>query len=232
MTRRQTVFGWVMAAALGSAWCWLVPTVAQAHCDTMDGPVVVEAKAALTKGDPTPVLKWVQPAAEEEIKAAFSKTVAARAKGTEAQEVADRWFLETLVRLHRAGEGAPYTGLAPAGTDPGPAVKGADKALETGSVDDLTKEVAAVVETGIRSRFTKAMELKKHAAESVEAGRQYVAAYVDYVHYVERLHEVAAGQGGHHGEAHASPADPHAAPPPAKESIPETKSVPLPGHRH
>ena len=34
--------------------------------------------------------------------------------------------------------------------------------------------------------------------ESVDAGREYVEAYVEYVHYVEGLHNAVAGKGGHH----------------------------------
>jgi hypothetical protein len=44
---------------------------------------------------------------EPEIKAACTKAVAVRAKGPEAKELADQYFLETLVLLHRAGEGGP-----------------------------------------------------------------------------------------------------------------------------
>jgi hypothetical protein len=39
----------------------------------------------------------------------------------EAKALADRYFFETLVRLYRAGEGAAYKGLKPAGRDLGAA---------------------------------------------------------------------------------------------------------------
>ena len=94
---------------------------ARAHCDTEDGPVVSDAKAALTSGDVTPVLKWVRPADEPEIRTAFATTLAVRGNGDASRKLADRWFFETLVRVHRAGEGAPYTGLKPAG---GPGLRG------------------------------------------------------------------------------------------------------------
>ena len=87
-----------------------------AHCDTMDGPVIAAARVALEKGDVLPVLKWIRPEDEQEIRAAFSRTISVRAGGPEARALADTWFFETLVRVHRAGEGAPYAGLAPAGT--------------------------------------------------------------------------------------------------------------------
>ena len=84
-----------------------------AHCDTLDGPVVKTARAALEKGDVTPILKWVKKENEAEIRDLFKKTLSVRSKGKEAQELADMYFLETLVRVHRAGEGEPYTGLKP-----------------------------------------------------------------------------------------------------------------------
>jgi len=84
------------------------------HCDTMDGPVVKAAKIALDKGNVNLILPWVPKRAEAELKKAFEKTLRARKLGKEAAELADYWFLETAVRLHREGEGAPYTGLKPA----------------------------------------------------------------------------------------------------------------------
>jgi len=179
-----------------------------AHCDTMDGPVITEAKQALEKGDITPVLKWVKKEAEPEIKAAFQKAVAVRSKGPEAKELADMYFFETLVRVHRAGEGAPYDGIKPAGTTIEPGIEAADKALETGSVEDLVKDVTNKVADGIRERFTHAVEAKKHKDESVEAGREFVEAYVTFMHYVERLHEDATSNPSHHGgEAQAGHAE-------------------------
>lgn len=175
---------------------------ALAHCDTLDGPVVLDAKSALATGDVTPVLKWVRLEDEKEIRDMFAKTMQVRKQGPEAKEMADMYFFETLVRVHRAGEGFPYTGVKPAGTDLGPAVRLADQALETGSVDKLAKNIAAKVEESIRERFARALEAKEHAAENVAAGREYVEAYVSYVHYVENLHMLVSGQGGHHGEGH------------------------------
>lgn len=184
-----------------------LPYAAIAHCDTLDGPVVMQAKAALEKGDVTPVLKWVKKDNEAEIRDAFKKTLAVRTKGPEAKELADMYFFETLVRLHRAGEGAPYTGLKPAGTDLGLAVAGADKALETGKADDLVKLVTGDVAAGIRERFNTAMGKKKHADESVDAGREFVDAYVTFVHYVERLHLDAVVPTAHHLELEPSGAE-------------------------
>ncbi|MEW6586618.1 MAG: DUF6448 family protein [Nitrospirota bacterium] len=168
-----------------------------AHCDTLDGPVVKTAKAALEKSDVTPTLKWVKKENEAEIRDLFKKTLEVRSKGKEAQELADMYFLETLVRLHRAGEGEPYTGLKPAGVVE-PAVVEADKALESGSVDNLVKFIIEAASKGIRERFNKAIEAKKHIDSSVEAGREFVEAYVQFTHYVERLHLDSATEAEHH----------------------------------
>jgi hypothetical protein len=188
-----------MVIAIG--FCLLIfrPVISGAHCDTLDGPVVKAAKIALEKGDVTPVLKWVKKEQEKEIQEAFKKTLSVRTKGPDAKELADMYFFETLVRLHRAGEGASFSGLKPSGSVE-PIIAGADKALETGSIDDLTQEISKHLTNGVKERFKRAFELKKHKDESVEAGREYVEAYVEYVHYVEGLHDIMAGKGGHHHE--------------------------------
>ncbi|RJP27359.1 MAG: hypothetical protein C4533_07830 [Candidatus Omnitrophota bacterium] len=167
-----------------------------AHCDTLDGPVIQDARTALEKGDVTPVLKWVKKDAEQEIRVVFDKTLAERKSNKDA---ADIKFFETLVRIHRAGEGASFTGLKPSGTVEA-IIAGADKALETGSIDALTQEMATHLTSGVKERFERAFELRKHKDESVEAGREYVEAYVEYVHYVEGLHDMIGGKEGHNHE--------------------------------
>lgn len=175
----------------------LLPTRALAHCDTMDGPVVTAAKLALKAGDVTPVLKWVRQVDEAQIRAAFERALKVRAFSPEAREMADNYFYETLVRVHRAGEGEPYTGLKPAGTEADPGIRLADQALETGSADDLVKKVTSDVADGIRGRFARVLEASKHADQTVNAGREYVAAYVEFIHYVENIHGAANRSGAH-----------------------------------
>lgn len=185
--------------AVGCLAIYLVmPRLVGAHCDTMDGPVVKTAKVALEKGDVTPVLKWVKKDDEPAIKEAFKRTLAVRSKGAEAKELADMYFFETLVRIHRAGEGAAYEGLKPAGTEIEPPVASADRALESGSVDETITMIRGVMTEGIRHRFAKAVEKKKHMDESVEAGREYVEAYVDFVHYIEGIYVTATKSGLSH----------------------------------
>lgn len=175
---------------------WFLPNISGAHCDTLEGPVVKAAKVALEKGDVTPVLKWVKKEHEKEIREIFKKTLAVRTKGPEAKELADMYFFETLVRIHRAGEGAPYTGLKP-GEAIEPVIAEADKALESGSADNLIKILTNDMSKGIRERFARAQETKKHTDENVEAGREFVEAYVEFTHFVERLHSDATGKTAH-----------------------------------
>jgi uncharacterized protein DUF6448 len=170
-----------------------------AHCDSLKGPVVATARLALEKGDVTPVLKWVPAAKEAEIRTTFAKAVAARAASPQAREIADQWFFETLVRIHRESEGAPFTGLKDAGYKPEEGIELADQAIERGSIDAVQKELSDGVAAGLRKRFAAVQDAKKHANESIEEGRHYVHAYVEFIHYVEGLHAAANEPAGHHG---------------------------------
>ncbi|MFA5167621.1 MAG: DUF6448 family protein [Candidatus Omnitrophota bacterium] len=178
--------------------CLVAPDPVTAHCDTLDGPVIEDARIALEKGNVTPVLKWVKSDAEPEIRAAFDQALIER---NSDQGTADMKFFEVLVRLHRAGEGALFSGLKPSGANE-PVIAKADKALEIGSDTDLTETMSKHLTNGVNERFEHALQLRGHKDESVEAGRRYVKAYVEYVHYVEGIHDRIAGKGGpHHEEA-------------------------------
>ena len=171
---------------------------AKAHCDTLNGPVVGTARHALAIGDVTPVLKWVRSDDEQLIRTAFQNAMEVRKLGGQAQKLADMYFFETLVRIHRASEGAAYTGLKP-GVEVDPAIALADKALENGSVDKLVGVLTDATAKGIRERFHRALETSKHADKSVAAGREFVEAYVTFTHYVEGLHALIQG-GAIHNE--------------------------------
>jgi len=174
---------------------------ASAHCDGLDGPVVKAAQKALQTGDVNQVLIWVQPQDENDIKMAFEQTRAVRKLNPQAQAFADRYFFETLIRIHRAGENAPYTGLKPAGRDLGPALPAADKALDTGSDEALIKLLTDTTQEGLQKHFKDVIEKKKYAPNDIAAGREFVEAYVTYIHYVEGLYEAAAKPvTGHYAE--------------------------------
>ena len=188
------VFAAIVMAALPSGPVY-------AHCDGMDGPVVKAAQEALAKGDVNLVLIWVRKNEEAEIRRAFEQTVNVRKLSSQARELADMYFFETLVRIHRAGEGAPYTGLKPAGRDLGPAIPAADQALKSGEIATLTNLLVEKMRTGLLDRFKKAMEAKSFMVQEVDAGREYIEAYVTYIHYVEGVHEAATNPAsGHYPE--------------------------------
>jgi hypothetical protein len=207
---RRSIIG-TIAAAVIILWVGSEEN-ARAHCDTLDGPVVVKARQALESGDVKGVLPWVAAEKEKEIREAFDLAAAVRGKGPKEKTLADRYFFETLVRVHREGEGAPYTGLKPAGLDLGPAIPAADKALETGDPGALLTLINGKVHAGIHKYYTEARARKEHAGHNVEAGRAYVQAYVPYLHFVERLYNDATtpiahgtGEGGHAGHAAPEP---------------------------
>ena len=169
-----------------------------AHCDTLDGPVVADARGALETGDVTPVLKWVSSGEEESIKVVFGHTLVVRKLGDDARNLADTYFFETLVRIHRAGEGAPYSGLKP-GTSVDPAIALADEAIANKSVEKLSNVLSEVLKNKLAKRFNAVISSEKNADESVEAGREYVQAYVEFTHFAEGIHGLIKG-GGQHSE--------------------------------
>lgn len=189
--RNTLVAAFSLLAALG----WIAP--AQAHCDTLDGPVVSAGRQALDSGNVKLALVWVQERDEAELRKAFEKASAARKAGGAAKELADTYFFETLVRVHRAGEGAPYTGLKPAGQIE-PPVAAADKALASGKLQPVGKLITQRVEEGLHKEFDAVMAKKNYRPDDVAAGREFVNAYVEYVHYVEKLYDAAATEAPAH----------------------------------
>jgi len=170
-----------------------------AHCDSMSGPVIPEAMIALEKGDITPVFKWIKPEYETEVKTAFSFAVKVRDKSPEAKKLADKYFLETLIRIHRAGEGAPYTGIKE--TPPEKIIILTDQALVSESADELIDKIQTHLAEAIKEKFNKALQARKNKDKSVESGREFVEAYVQYTHYVEGIHAAIMLTGGHHGDS-------------------------------
>lgn len=196
-----------LARAAVFALALSLATPASAHCDRLDGPVVTAARRALEAGDPNPILIWVRPDDEAEIRAAFSHAIAVRRLGPEARALADRYFFETLVRLHRAGEGAPYTGLQPAGGDLGPAITLADRAVASGSDREVTRFISEAVTRGISDRFRDLQSRRRFDPADLAAGRAYIASYVSFIHYVEAIDAAARSAAeGHYPDAAASPA--------------------------
>lgn len=170
------------------------------HCDTLDGPVVKSALKALETGNVNYCLIWVPEEAEKEVKEAFAKTLAARKTGKEAQEVADLWFFETVVRLHRAGEGEGFTGLKPAGLDEGPVVPQAEKAIETGNCEKVVDFIENAVEDDLKRRFQKVMDTKNYSVDDVKAGREHIEAFINFVVFAHHLYTTVSSHTPVHGE--------------------------------
>lgn len=180
---------------------------ASAHCDSEDGPVIKAAHQAIDTGNVNRVLIWVQPDDQARIKEAFRKTIEVRKLNPSARELADNYFYETLVRVHRAGEGEPYTGIKPAGSDLPAAVVAGDQAVKTGAVEPLAKLLTDAVHNSVGGQFKDVMAKKDFKVDDVAAGLQYVNAYVSYIHTVEQVHKATAGPA--HGDAHAHAAAAH-----------------------
>ncbi len=201
--RNKRIKALLTVMTITAAVLCVAPYEALAHCDGMDGPVVMAARKALETGNVNLVLIWVQKADEPEIRTAFQETMAVRKLSPQARDLADMHFFETLVRIHRAGEGAPFTGLKPAGRDLGPAIPAGDKAIATGSTDALMKLLTDKVREQLNAHFQQVRASGKYSQDDVEAGRDYIKAYVEYIHYVEQLYEAAKGpaEGHSHEEA-------------------------------
>jgi len=163
-------------AAITIALLGITPAPAIAHCDGLDGPVVKAAQRALETRNPALVLIWVPEKDEPEIQTAFERTLAVR-------------FFETLVRVHRAGEGAPFTGLKPAGRDLGPAIPAADEAVRVGSIEPIRQLLTDAMQQRLREEFSHVTAARTFKVDDLAAGRAYIKAYVGFIHLVERLYD-------------------------------------------
>lgn len=159
--------------------------MAFAHCDTMDGPVIKDARSALERNNVNYVLKWVKPESEAELRDVFSLAMKVRTLNADARILADKYFFETLVRLHRGGEGMPFTGVKPSGTPVDEKIQAADRSIESGTMAPLEGIVDKEMLPELEARFQKVMSLKDFNVNNVTAGREYVEAYVRFFKFAE-----------------------------------------------
>lgn len=181
----------------------LVVSDAHAHCDTAGGPAVLDGRRAIETGDVMYALKWIPAADEPELRDVFSRGQAVRRLGPDAAYVADRLFLETMIRLHRLAEGVGFTGIQPEGAHVEPVVLAADAALESGDLGPVLALVAAERRSELARRFDIARSKRHFALADLDAARDYLAAYVDYFKYAEGHDEA------HHHHQHEARHDAH-----------------------
>lgn len=175
----------------------LKPVTVQAHCDTAEGPAVKDGRKALETGNLNYALKWIPADGEAEMRDVFEKALKVRTLGAEAAELADRLFLETMVRIHRMGEGVGFTGIQPVGTQIDPVVKAADEAIALDSDADLLPMVPEERRAELDKRFRAALAIKDFDVDDVAAARRYIAAYVSFFKYAEGEDHEHHGQEGH-----------------------------------
>lgn len=174
----------------------LISIPAFAHCDSYDGPVIKDAIKALEKENVNFVKKWIEPQQEAEIIKLFNKTVSLKNKDAEIYSIVEKHFFETLVRYHRETEGAPYTGLKPAGSTE-PIIQMADTSIASSNVKTLLNNLGNHIQKVITEKYEKVAALSTVKDHSVAEGRAYVAAYVDYTHTLEALEKVMSHGAGH-----------------------------------
>jgi len=155
------------------------------------------ARQALAAGDVDRVLPFVPAAGEPEVRTVFDAVEPVRSLGAQAREVADRLFFETVVRVHRAGEGAPFTGLKPAGLSEGPAIPLAERAVETGSADQVADVLAGLLRDELERRLARVSALAVTKDRSLGDGRRYVEAMLGFEVFAHRIYETISGSAGH-----------------------------------
>lgn len=173
------------------------------HCDSLDGPVVSAARRALELDDASLVLPFVPEDAEEEVLTAFERTSVVRTLSPAARELADLSFFETVVRIHRQGEGAPYTGLKPEGLDVGLVIPVAEHAVDTGDPGELSALLAGELEHEVEHRLARVKELETRAVFDMHDAREYVEAMLGLEVWSNSLYEAIHAEAHEHAHVHA-----------------------------
>jgi uncharacterized protein DUF6448 len=192
----------LLAVIAAVALVFTTPQV-QAHCDSLDGPVAKAVQKALETGNVNPVLAYAPAEAENEIRAAFEKSRKVRGVNADVRALADQAFMETVIRLHRAGEGAPYTGLKPVGDDYGPVIPAAEHAVETGDLTKLRAALLEEIEHALSERLNHVRTLQRAPSEPTTAAevphaRERISAELGFVTFAETIRQAAHGKGAEH----------------------------------
>ena len=177
-------------------------TNSNANCDTIDGPTVIDGQRAMKENNINYALKWIQPNAEKELKEAFNLSMKVKDLSPESKQIAEKYFFGELVRIHRQGEDAPYTGVKPAGTTIDKKVLAADKSIEIGNLTPLESLIEKDKKAELKKRFDKVMALKNFDTNNVDAGREYIEAYVKFFKFAEGEEDHAHTKEVHDKKAH------------------------------
>jgi hypothetical protein len=173
------------------------PLMASAHCDTMEGPTVADGYKAIENNNVNYVMKWVGPQYEKEITDKFNLTMKVKDLSPEAKQLAEQYFFSEVIRVHRAGENAPFDGLKPVGTPIDEKVKAADESIAVGNLSPLEGMIEQDKMPELKERFEKVMSLKDFDVNNLEEGREYIEAYVKFFKFAE-------GEEEGHGESHSA----------------------------
>ncbi|MDR7855243.1 DUF6448 family protein [Tissierella sp.] len=191
--KKSRIFKSVMGLMTAIAIMIMLPISASAHCDTMDGPTVIDGLEAMEENNINHALIWVMPDYEAEITEVFELSMKVKDLSPDAKALAEQYFLSELIRVHRAGEGAPFTGVKPSGTTVDKVVIAADESIAIGDLSPMEGLIEEERMQELEERFDNAMALKDFDVNDVEAGREYIEAYVKFFKFAE-------GEEDHHGE--------------------------------
>ena len=186
----------ILSIVFGTILMLFAALPASSHCDSYDGPVIKDATKALETNNVNLVLKWITVEQESEITSLFNKTYALKSGDKEVYKIVEMHFFETLVRLHRETEGAPYTGLKPAGSTK-QIIQMTDTALQEEDIEGFIINLDNHLNIVVQEKYQKVAELYKVKDNSVSEGRAFVAAYVDYTHTIAAIHDIIE-----HGATH------------------------------
>lgn len=196
----------VIATALVGTVLLTTSTPASAHCDSEQGPVAAAARKALETGDVSLISPYVQPEYEKELAAAFKQSRAVRAQGGQSKSLAEQYFVETAIRLHRLGEGAAYIGMTDEATPD--SIVTADAAMTSGSMAEVNEMLSHAIAEGVEAKYHAVVEAREKAEKlgTVEAHRERVEAELIFEKYVYELYTAATAANPHaegaEGHAH------------------------------
>lgn len=170
------------------------------HCDSLNRPVVTAARRALEASDADVILPFVPADGAAEVRDAFDRTLGHRARRPKRWPTAGSSKLPSGCTV--PAKARPFTGLKPAGLDVGPVIPAAERALDSGSPDELIDVLCVSVRDQVTQRHHHAMAFKTHAGEGVESAREYVEATLGlevWAHsvYKQVLADPHAQLGGH-----------------------------------